>query len=320
MQDNTVQIKNLKGRVGSYAISTVDFDSCINKPIVQPAHRTRKQRVSKEVMHKIFLDCAAVITYPFWVDKFNKASTGKFPFKFSYSDGCLVYKKGAKSHVLEVSNNPREAAYACMDFFRAHGGLFSPQDEKNSMEQQQQRALNDQPLQQITWATSNNKIQECLISNYVTHMKDVMKLTPNEVSRLEQTIRLGVINKYFGKTNIIIEHNKIYSINGLLWDNQSRNFFIDPNLKPTVTRNYSRNKEPQCSITDPNKKDMIPQFTLKWNKYTDSLNKKIIRHAKRQVLIDNNISHSSIAVSDTLSTVTSTDITTTDDDYDEDDE
>lgn len=276
-----IQMKNLGGKVGSYAISTVDFDAWMNEPVVQAPMKTRKTRGNKDVVHKIFAECAAITEDPFWVDKFNNASVGKLPQKFSFHDGILTYRKGAKCHTLEVSNNPYESAHACMEFFRSNGGIFSPTDEQNSLTLQYTRAHAVLAQQELTWADANKKVQDCMLSYYVIDMKKIMNLDAAELEQLRQTIRLGIANKYFGKHNIHVKSNRIHSIDGLLWNKENRTFYIDPALKPKTTRTYTRKKDGPAAI-DPSRKDTIPQFGVKWKKYVDSLDKKIIRNSRRQ--------------------------------------
>jgi len=318
-----MQIKNLGGRVGSFAISTIDFESWMNEPIVQAPQRSRKSRGIKEIIHKIFADCANVIQDPFWIEKFNAAAIGKFPRGFSYHDGILLYRKGAKCHQLEVSANPFEAAYACMEFFRGNGGIFSPMDEKDSLELQYARSQAVLTQQQLTWADANKKIQECLLSHYVLGMKDLMHLSDVEMEQLRQTIRLGIANKFFGKHNIHIDNNRIHSIEGLLWNNESRRFYINPDLKPNTTRTYTRNKDGPAAV-DPSQKDMVPQFGFKWNKYIESLDKKIIRNNRRLRRITVTQPTSQLIHLQLLSTsdsaTSATDVTSTDNTLDDDDD
>lgn len=275
-----IQMNNMGGRVGTYAISTVDFDSWSNQPVSQAPMKTRKTRGAKEVVHKIFTECALVTQDPFWVDKFNTAAMGKLPSKFTYHDGVITYRKGAKCHTLEVSGNPHEAASACMEFFRSNGGIFSPSDEQHSLELQYARS-HAVSTQQLTWADANKKVQECMLSYYVMDMKASMTLKDNEVEQLRQTIRLGISNKYFGKHNIRVESNRIHSIEGLLWNDVTREFYINPELKPNSTRSYTRKKDGPSAI-DPSQKDTVPQFAIKWKKYIESLDKKIIHYSRRQ--------------------------------------
>lgn len=315
-----MQIKNIGGNIGSYAISTIDLNSWMNEPIVQAPQRTRKTRGVKEVVNRIFAECATIINDPFWIEKFKLAATGKFPQKFSFHDGSLIHKKGARCHSIEVSNNPYEAAYACMDFFRFHGGLFSQMDEQNSLALQHDRAQAAHNQQQITWGDVNKKTQECMLSHYIMDMKGLMTLNDYEIEQLRQTIRLGIGNKFFGKHNIRVENNRIHSIEGLLWNNDQRNFYIHPDLKPLVTRTYTRNKGGPEAI-DPSQKDMIPQFGVKWNKYIEMIEKKVSRHQRRQrrvVMIGQHGPHVRYLELVTTPSITSpTDITTTDNDDDE---
>ena len=312
-------IQNFGGRVGSYAISTVDFNSWMNEPVVQAPQKSRKTRGTKDIIHKIFADCAVITPDTFWVDKFNNAAIGKFPQKFNFHDGILTYRKGAKCNTLEVSNNPYEASHACMEFFRVNGGIFSPMDEQNSLEIKYARAHAVLTQEKLTWGDANRKVQECMLSYYVIDMKSRMKLSDLELEQLRQTIRLGISGKYFGKHNIHVDNNRIFSIDGLLWNDDIRAFYINPELKPNATRPYSRKKDGPPAI-DPSQKDMFPQFGVKWGKYVDSLDKKIIQNARRQRRITVNhpgtqVKHLQLVTSP--STTTHTEILTTNDDDDE---
>lgn len=321
---SALQIKNVQGKIGSYAISTVDFDTCFVQNSAKSNARLRKQRGTKEVIHKLFSDCARIITDPFWIEKFNLAATGRFPPKFHYNDGLLIFKKNTKSQSIEVSRNPSEAAYSCMEFFRLHGGIFSPLDEKISNELQTARAQEKKEI--LTWSSAGKKLQECLLSDYISQMKDHMKLTYLEVEKFKQTIMLGIINKYFGKNNIIIDKNRIVSIEGLFWNETTRIFYIDPNLKPTGARPSNRNKDGHESV-DPNQKDTVPQFTVKWEKYVDSLDKKFVKHERaiRRIIISTQSSTiknlqmvtTTATTATSATTMTSTDNNSTTDDYDE---
>ena len=319
-----IQLKNLSGRVGSYAISTVDFDSWTNEPVVQAPQRSRKTRGVKDVVNKIFTECAMVTQDPFWIDKFTNAAMGKFPHKFSFHDTVLSYRKGAKCNTLEVSNNPYEAAHACMEFFRSNGGIFSPIDEQNSLELQYARAHAVLTQQQLTWADANKKVQECMLSYYVIDMKALMGLNDAELEQLRQTIRLGIANKYFGKHNIRVENNRIHSINGLLWNNEARNFYINSELKPNTTRTYTRKKDGPPAV-DPSQKDTVPQFGAKWKKYIESLDKKVITNSRRQRRITVNqpggqVRHLQLVTTPGTTTTPYTDATTTGDDNDDDED
>lgn len=275
-----MEFANVTGRVGTYAISIFDFESWVNEPTVQVAPRSRKTKGAKQMINKIFNDCAEIIDDQFWADKFRSAAYGTFPRGFSFHDDILIYSKGAKTQTLEVSGNPYEAAYACMEFFRSNAGIFSPTDEKQSSELQYLRSQSVLTQEKLTWGNINKKMQECMLSNYITYMKEMMNLCTKEMEQLREIIKMGILNKYFGKTNITVDNNRIFSIDGLLWNSDKREFYINPELKPIITRTYNRKKDGPPSINQ-NQKDTIPQFSIKWDKYIKILEKKQSAYTRR---------------------------------------
>lgn len=267
METGGVKVKTFGGNVGSYAISTVGFDAWDCEPLSQSSSKTKKIRC-KEVINKVFADCAETINDPYWTERFTEASVGKFPRKFSYKERTLSFKKGLKYITVDIPTNPYLATEVCIDFFRNNGGLFSDLDKQNSLELRCS-SENDIPTN-LTWGEINKKTQECMISYYVTDVKPLMGLTSQEVEQLRQTIYFGVSNKYFDKDNITVEKNRIRTITGLLWNSNERIFYVDPEISPSVVRSYSRKKE--TSNSDGRQKDMVPQFYARWRKYTDLLN------------------------------------------------
>jgi len=252
--------------VGNFNIATVDFDTWINEPISVKQTRTSVSRIKKEIVNMIFEDCANINDDPYWIDLFKKASFGKFKRGFCYSDGRLTYRKANKAYSINIPSNPYEASSLCHDFFRTHGNCYSPIDVEKSMIMQKKIIATEN--EKLTWKNTSHDLRHVLICNYINDMSKIMNLSSEEKSQLKQTIVDGVDKKYFVTTNIILEQNNIYQINGLLWNNIRRDFYIDPQLQPQITKKYSRAKIIPCKRID---KDTIPQFTTKWNKYIFSL-------------------------------------------------
>ena len=259
--------------VGTFAVTTFDFGKWTDPTQVKDNVKPKKTRIKKEVVYPIFEKCIDYVNDPFWVEKLKNASYNKFPRGFSYRDGSLIYKKGNKSQSLEIQNrNYFEAANAAIEFIRSNGCIFSTLDkEKASLN----HAQKDQEFEEeeIIWSKANKRVQECLIANYVVTMKHNMSLTDSEKELLRQTINLGVSNKFFGDNNIKIIDKKINSIAGLLWDAEQRVFYVDPELKPSSSRTYSRKRD--AVVCNTAEKETIPQFHSKWAKYVQSLHNKI---------------------------------------------
>lgn len=280
----TLGVTNIQTTIGSRAISTVDFDSLIP---AQNLSKIKKTKAAKECVNKIFADAATVIKDEFWIEKLNLASLGKFPRGFSYKDNILYHKKGARTQTVDISNNPYEAASAFMEFLRNNGGIFSQQDEENSILLQYTRSQSEIEHINLTWGDCNKKLKSCLISNYVIDMKKIMNLSDEEGEQLKSTIKTGVSCKLVIKTDIFVDNNRIQSINGLLWNEEKRIFYIDPSIKPKASRSYSRKSETPIILAS--EKDTIPQFGNKWEKYLEHLEKscRVRKPAPTKILFTN---------------------------------
>lgn len=273
---NNIQMKTFGGKVGSVAVSTIDFNSWMNSTAVIATTKVKKTRGNKEIIHKIFSECAKILTDPFWIDKFNLAAIGKLPPKFYFNQEVLTYRKGAKCMTLIVSSNPHEAAIACIKFFHTNGGIFSAMDGQYAVDIQSTRIHSVLSQEKLSWEGASKKVKECLISHYINDQKLSMNLTSDKTEQLRQILRTGLFNGSFNKTNIRLENNRIYSIEGILWDGKL--FYIHPDVKPTISRSYTKKKNASEFVD----KDSIPQFSIKWDKYTDILEKKKLLNIQRQ--------------------------------------
>lgn len=281
---NNIPIKNIEQQVGSYAIATFNFDEWAKGESNSVNIKSAKKRGVKEVIHKVFADCAEITKDPYWSEKFRLASYGKFPRGFTYANGYLCHKKGSKIDKIDISNNIYETAEACVEFFRNKTGLFSPLDVKTSTDNEIERSK--QTSTEISWSL-NKKVQQCLLSNFIIKNKNLLQLSTQEVEQLRETLKVGISNKLFDKNNIIIVGHSIIKIDGLCWNPETRLFFTDPTLKPSSSgRSYSRPKEFVISSGD---KDKIPQYTLRITKYLDTLEKKIALFEKthKRVIVNN---------------------------------
>lgn len=250
-------------------VTTVTFDSWINESTVQTK---KKNQNAPPVIYKVFEECSKVVNDPFWINKFKDAMIGKFPSRFSFRDGVLIYRKGSKNQTLEIPQDIREAAYKCIEFFKINGGIFSPLDEQKSLELQNQNSKIE-----LKW-NSSKKIQQMLLDYYYEQVKSSLNLSYKEVKQLKETVQIGIINKYFNKNNICIENNRITNIEGLLWDSENHIFYIDPIIKSRSTKYKRRNIESA-------QKDVITEFIIKWKKYIELINNKINKYERKKIII-----------------------------------
>lgn len=256
-------------RVGSHAVSTINFDSWNAQPVSQANSKTRKTKVVKEPTHKLFEQCASVIDDPFWIEKFKMFALGKFPRCFSYANNQLMYKKTNKCVTADVPSDPYSAVQVCIAFFHNNASMYSPVDQQRMLAHEESLKMNYVP---IKWDNINKRVQECLIYYFLDEQEEKLNLTKKEVDNLKNIIIYGINSKYFTKTNIEIENSRIIKIDGLLWNPNTRKWTIDQSLQPSVSRSYSRSKTESTSV-----KEGVPQYAVRWFKYTEHLDRKIHR-------------------------------------------
>jgi hypothetical protein len=258
-----------KNIIGKQAISTVDFNSWLEEPVKQPLAKKKRVKATKEVIHDIFASCAAFVEDAYWKAIFTDASVGKFPAKFTYNDLVVTFRP-KRIHLSLNAVDIETTSKMCMEFFRMYGNNFSPTDELISTEY---RNITKTDVA-MTWDGINKKVQECLISYYVVQERETKKLNKKETMQLRQTIQLGICSKYLGKTNIHISDRRITKIDPLLYNEEERMYYIDPNTKPIISRSTKVTKKSYKDTTTTSyQKENIPQFNTKWQKYLLSLAK-----------------------------------------------
>jgi hypothetical protein len=323
MQQLVHQTRTPGNMIGSSAISTVQFGAWISQPS-NITTKGRKIKTAKEAIHPIFAECAQLTNDPFWADKLNKAAFGKLPVKFTYRDGSLCFRKGAKSISVEVPYAPELAVQVCVDFFRVHGKLFSEKDS----EQYQSVYQNKDSLveEELTWGGSNKGVRSNLLSYFFEAMRVKYFLPDSVMVQLRQVVNTGISGKYFGKDNIHISHSRIVRIDGLVWDQTQQLFTIDPALSPASTKTTTKKGAKPLELSQ---KDTVPHFTAKWKKHMDNLDRKLTTHARSQKKFI--VSHRTLTLNIvgprtapasplTLSTSTPNSPTSADDDYDSDED
>jgi len=228
-----------------------------------PAKIRGKKSKIKEVVYPIFAYYATLYDDVFWVDIYTQASYGKIPKKFSFSEMTLHYSKGAKQESLPLYQTP-EAAEAASQFFRTHGAIYSPTDQRLALDQHQ---MNQAQVKPLTWSSANRKTRISLVSNYVTEIAKTMKLTESERAQLAETIHLGIGAKLLNLNNIEVAINKIVKIDGLYWNEQLRSFYIDANLKPVRASTRASDKSKAVVVVKRDK--ATPMFRSHWRKFLD---------------------------------------------------
>lgn len=239
--------------------------------------KAKKAKVQPSIVNEIFDECAKVTTDPFWVERFNKAAVGKFSRGFSYRNGYLIYKKPTRELKLCVPLNPYEAVSACIAFF-AKAGIVSPYDQDMQQERMKESLLEMKKAQTANWAiiSRRKKIRNSLLATFMERQAKKYNLTTLEFRQLNEIINTGFILGFFGSKNIMVDNCNISEIKGLIFDNKTRRFSLDPAYRNKSTRN-KKVTQTDDSNADENVNYSVNFYSL-WNKYLDNIEKRMVNN------------------------------------------
>jgi hypothetical protein len=255
------------------------------KNVLVSGELQNKGKRKKKIANPIFHECAKIASDPFWKDKFEKASYGKFPRGFSYSNNCLVYKKGNINRSLVVPEDPTVAYASIVFFFHEAANIYSDQDLEERQEEEHLAQIQEQ-LKEKTWAKTLKRQREVLIATYICELKERYVLSRTAILELEDLINIGILYNYFNKDTIILEDGIISEIKGLIYDESKGKFTTKEPLKPKIGKSSSKAKKIKPTPVPrhvPLEKDGDVAFMDEWNKFLDSIakpNKTIARSRK----------------------------------------
>jgi hypothetical protein len=214
----------------------VSLASWMAQPIVQRDTTSRKK--GAVVYHKIFADCAAISSDPFWCDIFTEAASNQLPPYFSYTNGELKYRKRGVASIIQVPSDPITASLLLMKTFEEKSNLISPNRPiVNQLITPAVREL-------ITWSSLSANNRLCLRLRYIHDVAREKKLSKNEINQLRQLINIGFTQRYFDTHSITMNYDRISQLSGLLWHEPERRFSLAGYLKPTVTRQSTKKVPP----------------------------------------------------------------------------
>jgi len=258
----------------NYASLFTDFSPVAPKAKSTPK-KTRKTK-TREVIHPIFVTYASKTDDSFWSEVIQDIAYGKFPKKtFYYRDGVIGHKKGAKDVQVELAANNIEATSQIIAFFRSYG-VFSPEDEENAHQTRLQRRVEEAPP--LIWKDQNANMRECLIDSFVQNLQEQFELSRAEKVKLAALLKKGITERYFHDGNIALSANSILEFRGLLWDDETREFSIDPMLQPLPVKSYSKKAPVYQEFIG---KECIPRFNEDWAKFCVTFNKACEKNLRR---------------------------------------
>jgi len=293
---------NTQIKTGSYAVTTV-YSMPWNKKKKTNTKLSQKKR-DKKIIHEIFERCAEMTNDQYWVSIFKACARDKFPRGFQFKNGLLIHRRGNKTTRVMIPETTVEALSQCISFFKNASGIMSSSDRKRIQKQQEGRILEELNSLDIKWKDIKaDRVKELLISEYISDLARINGFDSEQKKELITTVKKGFMLKYFQSKHITMENGKISYIKGLIYNKESKEFHIDPQLK---LKNPGRKIKGLGIERVPNKPRGTPMEL--WEKYLINLEKKIKgKRARNFQVIDSTSSGSNSYSSDYSSPMDMTD-------------
>lgn len=256
--------------VGSYSVS-VSFSLPWKKEGLKAkiSEGKKRKKIIKPIINPIFEKCASLTEDKFWQVIFMECARGKFPRGFTFKNNLLTHKKGNKLTCLELNNSPTEVFIATINFFQTVAGIMSNSDRQKLQKQEEEKIIEQMDEEEITWKQIRKEnLKDILLNEFVCDMCQKMDFNQDEKKELITTIKKGIMLKCFNADNIIMEDGKIVEIDGLIYNEKTREYEIDQ----SYMKKYGR-KESSLGIEKDDQKIDI-DFLEMWRKYLESLETK----------------------------------------------
>lgn len=207
-----------------------------------------KNRLNEAVKYGIFESIANIIQ---GIDPersiiLHEAARGYFPVEFVYNEPFFIYRgknsktKDVSFNISRIDVNDIETIEEFLDFFKAHGTVETKKDiEKANVDalmiKQQMTGY------QVSWEQLTVKNKKNLISFYVEEQGRKYGLNQYEVQEYFNWLIQMITDKKIGKEDVIVDNNRIVSINGEGWDPVSCGPYLE-NKNIRIVKNYAKVK------------------------------------------------------------------------------
>ena len=275
-----------------YAKSKICFSSKESSlPKVQKQSSLVKIRASakakRTVIFPIFDKMMELETDSYWKSLFDEAATGKFPRNFKFQNGILNYKIRSKTieQILDP-DNIEESIQTVKRFFLDTAGILSPDDLIRKKQEEEKRISELIMNEVISWNQIRSEKQRMImISLYVETIGKEYGLTVEERKGLVQNIRIGMLAGYFNSDNIKIIGNRIDTIEGLEYNQDTKEFEINkelckaPKINRKTTPDYTETVDDTMEHTVSSDTEMgslqsSQSLKKRWNKFLSDTSKK----------------------------------------------
>jgi len=231
----------------------------------------KRRKTLKPILYPVFENFSNLTEDEFWKSIFMDCARGKFPRGFIFKNNLLIHKKGSKLTQLELSNSTTDVFVSTMNFFQMTAGIMSVLDRQKINQREEEKIIKEMKKDsELTWGyVKKEGLKEVLINEFITDICEKMNFTEKEKKELITTIKKGLMLKCFNSNNIIMSGGRIKEIDGLFYNEDTKEYEIDENYIPR--KNSIKNAD--LGIEKEIKKPEI-NFLEIWKKYLENLGNK----------------------------------------------
>jgi hypothetical protein len=189
----------------------------------------------KEPIHTIFYKCSVYTADKAWSDFLKECSFGKFPRGVRFENNAIKCTRKKNTFAEYVPDDVQLALDVIINVFKNKLGI------KTSRENRKENQVFDKAKKtsKITcWkdaTTAASKIS--LIRNFVDRLSSIYYLKDSEKTQLVILLEMAVASKVLNSENIHVQDGKIISIDGLSFDQFTREIYIHtviPDTPPEI--------------------------------------------------------------------------------------
>lgn len=222
--------------------------------------KSGRGRKSKTIKYPIFKECADITDDPYWKDKFEKASIGRFPKTFIYRNGVISKKKNNRVVKLKIGTDPEMVANECIEFFKIHGLMISNHDISGTVLTNNIHLFR---LSEIPWSKLNAAVKEKLIHKYIETVNQKYSFSNDKIDEIITKINVALNSSILTQNSFEFENGELLSIKDVEFDNNGIKFNAQKSVRKTKPKRAVKNIK-KDSDKDPTTQN---NFIEGWNKY-----------------------------------------------------
>lgn len=225
------------------------------------------KRRQQKIIHPLFGSMADNEKDPYWQLEFRKASFGKFPQRFTFKGGILIFTKSNRKEKMLIPNDVLQAIENYKAFIRKHTLCKSRLEYEEDNKRNEEKINNNKSIEEYSWKSiKKKKIKEVLITNFINNISNSFELDKSQRYELSCKINLGIILGIINPSSFDYVDGEIKSIDQINYDHETKSFFLEMNAKKKdKPQNDVREYSLLDKITNP-----ILSIDREWKMYIDN--------------------------------------------------